>query len=266
MTPHARRLFLTVLFALCLAPRPALAWGPTGHQCIAQIAQDRLSPEALAAVTQLLGEQSLADVATWADEVRRQEGYEKSGPWHYMNPPADAEHVRRDQCPEEGCVLWAVDHFAQVLRDGTAPLEQRREALRFLVHFVGDIHQPLHVGLAHDRGGNDVRVEFQGNFTNLHKLWDSGLIHANRPGWSAYAAELESHITPERASQWSTPLDAEAWADESHQLAVSFVYSFPKEGTIDAFYSQQALGIIDARLAAAGVRLAALLNDIYRAP
>jgi len=201
-----------------------LGWGRDGHRIIGTIATHYLTPEAKAAVTTFLGDQSLADVSTWADEIKSNRAYDWARPLHYANvqPGADGFNLKRD-CPKEGCVVSAIIKYAKVLRSQDASPAERTEALKFLIHFVQDIHQPLHVSRARDKGGNDIKVEFFHDRTNLHRLWDSGLIRRTKKPWSAYAAELQQGITPEQLAKWKST-DPVEWATESYRLTLSHAY------------------------------------------
>ncbi len=257
--------------AVLLAPTGrALAWGSEGHRIVADIAEQYLDPETARQVRELLAIENattLAEVSTWADEIRRQRP--ETAPWHFVNipihPPAGtpAAYVAARDCPRSDCVVAAIERFEGVLRDKTAPPRQRLEALKFVVHFVGDIHQPLHAADDGDRGGNDVHVEFMGRSTNLHAVWDSGILAAARIGDErAYALSLARSITPAEVDIWraGTPAD---WANDSYGIASHLIYGeFPHgPGALPASYEQAALLVVGAQLEKAGVRLAAALNS-----
>ena len=137
------------------------------------------------------------------------------------------------------------------------------EALKFLVHFVGDIHQPLHVSHAKDKGGNDIKVEFFHDRTNLHRLWDSGLIRRTKKPWTDYASELRQGITPEQLADWRKVTDPSDWATESYELALSHAYEIPKNGQLGEAYFDRSIPVVNRRLAMAGVRMATMLNRIF---
>ena len=158
--------------------------------------------------------------------------------------------------------MSAIIKYSHILRDKTAKRSEKVEALKFLVHFVGDIHQPLHIGLARDKGGNDIKVEFFGNRTNLHKLWDSGLIRQTKKKWPDYAAELSLRITDQQRKEWST-LDPVQWASESYRLALSNAYAIPSDGELGQDYFERNIPVVERQLTMAGVRLAAMLNVIF---
>lgn len=241
----------------------AFGWGKDGHRIVADIASRLLTDRTRTEVEDLLRGESLAEVSTWADAVRDEPAYRATAPWHYVNIPKDAEaYDEKRDCPKAGCVVSAIRKQVETLKDGQAPREQRVEALKFLVHFVGDVHQPLHAGLAEDRGGNEIVVDFLGERKNLHEVWDSDLIErAHRP-WKEYADELARRMTDEQRKAWNSP-DPAHWATESHKLAVSHAYTVGSQGALDEAYLDRATPVVEDRLTAAGVRLAALLNSIF---
>lgn len=165
-----------ILCALLLAaPTAAFAWGPNGHRIVGRIAENHLTDEASRAVACLIGPESLAQVSTWPDEIRSDPAWKKSAPWHYISID-DGETLTTTQRDPAGDVLEALQRFEAALRDPQATPDAKREALKFLVHFVGDVHQPLHVGRRDDLGGNRVEAFWFAEKTNLHSVWDFQLI------------------------------------------------------------------------------------------
>ncbi|MCH7720984.1 MAG: S1/P1 nuclease, partial [Planctomycetes bacterium] len=195
------------------------------------------------AVKELLGDQTLADASTWADEIKSDRVYDWAKPLHYANVKPGSERFDLDRdCPEVGCVVSAIERFSRVLRTSGSvrfpqPTKKEQvEALKFLIHLVGDLHQPLHVSRARDRGGNDIAVEFFNNRTNLHRLWDSGLIRHTKKPWREYAAELRAQVTEAKTRPpWSYGKTPE-WATESYRLALSHAYAIPKDGKLGKAY------------------------------
>src|SRR5690349_6886376 len=163
---------LALLFPLAFQPLHREArWWDLGHRVVARIAETRLTPHTRAAVRDILGGQSLADASVWADNIRQYR--HDADKLHYVNIPLrDTVYLPERHCPAGQCVIAAIEQDRQVLADPAASPDQRAEALRFLIHFVGDLHQPLHVADDGDRGGNDRPVTFLGHATNLHKVWD----------------------------------------------------------------------------------------------
>lgn len=262
-----RVVWIGAAFWLCLSCSSAYGWGRDGHRMTGDIASRYLTPAAAYAVQDLLGEQTLADVSTWADEIKSDRSYDWARPWHYVNVnPGMERFVLERDCPEHGCVVSAIIKYAEVLRSETADRAEKKEALKFLVHFVGDLHQPLHVGYARDRGGNDVAVDFFGSRTNLHFVWDVSLIARRKIHWKRYADELYRAIEREQRRAWSKSLDPSDWATESFHLAERYAYAIPDDARLEQAYYDRVMPVVDERLAQAGVRLAAMLNDIFKEP
>lgn len=242
-------------------PGPAAAWGPTGHRVVGQIAENHLSADARRAVEALIGPEGLAEAATWADEIRSDPAWDKASPWHFISID-DGETLEATQRAPEGDVLWAIHHFSDVLVSPDASHEEKAEALKFLVHFVGDVHQPLHVGRRADRGGNSVRVTWFGRSTNLHQVWDSEMIDHEGLSFSELARFLD-HPTEEQVAAWraSTPED---WVRESFALRAK-VYDLG-DGKLGYAYAYHEFPVVRERLLQAGVRLAGLLDEIFAPP
>ena len=191
------------IFALSLAS-PAHAWGPIGHRITGAIADENLSGVARAEVELLLGSEDLAQASTWPDEMRSDpsEFWQKTAsPWHYVTVPNGNDYEASD-APPEGDAMTALARFTETLRDPKASQDDKRLALRFIVHIIGDLHQPLHAGNGTDRGGNDFNVTWFGKSTNLHSVWDSGLIEQRALSYSEYAKWLSRSITPLEVVAW----------------------------------------------------------------
>jgi S1/P1 Nuclease len=261
---------LCVAVLLSVRAAPAFAWGSEGHHIAAEIAEQFLEPSTAHQVRELLAidnETTLAQASTWADEIRSQRP--ETARWHYVNIPINpptgtpqAYDARRD-CPTGDCVVAKISAFEAVLRDKAAPPRQRLEALKWIVHLVGDINQPLHCADNNDRGGNEVHVMFMGLSTNLHQVWDTGILtHAGIKDERVYALDLVHSISPAEAEKWrsGTPAD---WADDSYGVASNLIYGvWPHDpGKLPASYEQKAIYVVQVQLEKAGVRLAAVLND-----
>jgi S1/P1 Nuclease len=266
-----RHLFAAVVFSLLL-PAHAFAWGYTGHQVIAEIAEQFLEPETAHRVRYLLAIENvttLAEVSKWADQIRLQ--HPETRPWHYVNIPVhpsageiDGYDPERD-CPQDDCVVARIELFKRTLLDQQAPERQRLEALKYLVHLIGDIHQPLHASNNNDRGGNNVVVTFMGHQTNLHAVWDTGIIEAAVKGDErGYALQLAQKITDDERTLWSSD-DPVLWANESYQIAARMIYGeLQHQGILPDIYQAQALLIVNQQLGRAGVRLAKVLNEVLK--
>lgn len=278
-----RHLWVVVTGMLAATPlSPALAWGGSGHEVVGFIAESFLTPSARQQVDALLaGEpasrRSLAAVSTWADEILSQPAWRaKTATWHYVNvsirePGYDAA---RD-CPGSDCVVAQVEEQRHRLADRALLPAVRLEALKFLVHFAGDMHQPIHIGDNKDKGGNSTFIRFQGHTIKLHRMWDSGVLdiaafdHRNEED---LARELAGAVTPAERSAWEQG-DVLAWAGESHVIARDEVYAefgtdAPEGGNspsspilVTADYADRHVATAEKRLAQAGVRLAFMLNQ-----
>ena len=247
---------------------PAFGWGPQGHSLIARLAAAHLTPEAAARVAEILGPgNTLASISSWADRIRRDRA--ATAPWHYIDIPIDQPHLdmARD-CPKGDCVLAKIEDFKKAVVDPEATAEQRKEALMFLVHFVGDMHQPLHCSDNRDKGGNGVRLDFFGRSSNLHSVWDSGLL--GRIGQEdALFTQFSKDLTERLAKKWGKGTVGE-WAEQSHKVAQKVVYGkLPKapaggQVTVDAAYERLADRVIKDQIEKAGARLATVLNATLR--
>ncbi|MEL7238496.1 MAG: S1/P1 nuclease [Planctomycetota bacterium] len=272
-------MFRSLAVVACIAvasPADAL-WGRDGHAIIADLAWRELSAETQAAINELLTDsehgKTIQETASWADAVRPQDAYRWSAPLHYVNIPIGAsgyDHAR--DCPDVGCVVSAVQRFRDEVRDTSLPIDQRRQALMFLVHFVGDLHQPMHGGRAQDRGGNDIDITFYGRETNLHRIWDSSILQAHDGSpWPVKAERLHGAISDNHRLAWLADFHEEdmlatagRWAYESHMLAERFAYGLVDSGdSLSANYVTATIGVSELRLLQGGVRLAAVLETAF---
>jgi len=243
------------------APEPApLFWGADGHRIVAQVALDQLTPSTASETRRLLGGQNITDVASWADDIRRQRL--ETAPWHYVDIElGDTSYVPARDCKFDQCVIGAIAAQTAILSDRSRPDSVRAEALKYVVHFVGDVHQPLHGSDHADQGGNAVHVTFQGRPTNLHSLWDSGLLLSYGESDADVVRDIETEISHRTDLAAIRGAAVTAWAMESHDIARDFVYhDLPPSLEITPAYAEAARPIIHERLLRAGVRLAATLE------
>jgi nuclease S1 len=260
----ARQKWIWYLALMCFLiwamPVRAFAWGNAGHRIIAQIAQDNLTAKARKEVSKLLPSSSMVSDSTWADIQRVTNP--KTRRWHFVDIPLNADSYDPNASyADSDCIVAKIDYFTKVL-SGRSSSADRTEALRFLIHLVGDIHDPMHCVDNNDAGGNKVKLTFFGDSTNLHSVWDSGIIERSIKGKeSYYAKSLESKFEGQKSAllKGGTPQD---WAWESHAVAVYSAYSLPPGKVLSEYYFQTNAPVVDAQLFAAGIRLAALLNQI----
>ena len=306
---------LTVLAWPFLAG-PAFAWGCKGHQTVALIAEKHLTPEAQQYLDKLLTENPidpqlkrycgsfsgslLADSSTWPDDIRNTA---HNGPWHYIDIPRGAARgPLASFCGESGCVTQAIAEQLAILKDAHADAHKRADAVRYLVHFVGDLHMPLHASTNNDQGGNCVPVRYfrrkprernHSYVPNLHALWDTAIVERDMEGADPveYAGFLEEFFKDESSNWQKAEIHVEDWAWESHDLAETSVYGelVPKDPVeapvavractednnvgerllnlhfvADAHYQEVAAPVVEKRITQAGIRLAVLLNEAVK--
>jgi hypothetical protein len=243
---------------LAIAAPDRVAWAGFGHRALARVAAELLTPEARRAVRELLRDSSLASVAVWADEIRARQP-ETVG-WHFVNIPLEAAgYDPAAHCPAHDCVIEAIRFNRAVLADPSAPRGSRLQALKYLVHFVGDLHQPLHVSDNRDRGGNDVLVTVPGRGSaRLHSVWDAVLFEAGDWTEERLTVELRARANANRAA-WEGG-DLPEWVEEARRLARDHAYRLPAPDAVDQRYLTEGLEVAIVQLARGAVRLAELLN------
>jgi hypothetical protein len=249
---------VTLIGVLLLASAIASPWGAIGHRLVGRIAEPHLSPEARQPLQALLGPESLAQVSTWPDEIRADPAWKRANPWHYVNIADDETYETAPKHPG-GDVVEALQRLTTVLQEPQATLQDQVVAVKCLVHLVGDIHQPLHVGRREDQGGNTITVFWFGAPSNLHKVWDEQLIEAEQLRFSALAAFLTPPTAADVAAwQHSTVLD---WVREAMRRR-SQVDEIG-DGQLGYAYLSKQMPTVKERLRRAEVRLAGLLNTIF---
>ena len=271
---HAHRLgWLTSMLAL-FCSTAAQAWGPAAHRIVAQLAEGQLQADARVKVRQLLtlsDARHLSDIANWADDLRedpdQREFARATARLHYVNFADSACRFEADRiCANGQCVVAAIDHYAAILADGSRPLAERAEALRFVVHFVGDVHQPLHAGYRPDRGGNHMQVridearhqhaavEFDHLGVGADALGRIGVGADEGDGWSRHAERLARMAPLADASE-----DPVAWARQSCRLTRD-AGIYPDSRNIDSAYLERMRPLAERQMRLAGKRLANVLN------
>jgi hypothetical protein len=313
LAPGIRALLLAVVCASLFAGF-ACGWGCKGHQAVALIAERHLTPEARQYLDALLKENPidaqlkrtcgvfadslLADGANWPDDIR---GFRHNGPWHYIDIPRHAVHQSADAyCGGAGCVTRAIAEQLAILKNPHADALERAEAVRYIVHLIGDLHMPLHASDNNDSGGSCVPVSFLGDephrynqsYTpNLHSIWDTSILERAMNGADSHriSSQLDTEFQTKFASWQQAGIDVERWAWESHDLAESFAYGklHPKDPAekpepahscsgvgerllqrhfrVDKKYQQATAPVVEQRVAQAGIRLAMVLNEAVSA-
>ena len=248
------------IFILLLIPFNLFGWGKTGHRVVGEIAEKNLTVEVREIVRDLLDGHSLANASTWADEMRSNPKFDKYSSWHYINLPIDKEY---DEIPSTANnVITQISKAIEVLNSPLANREVKQFYLKYLIHMVGDLHQPLHTGREEDWGGNKIQVNFKGrkgaeNWTNLHDLWDAGIIDDYKMSYTEYATKLMD------IKKLDFPQgNALEWSKESHSF-VPKIYETTAGSYLSYDYVYEVLPIIDQRLYQAGIRLSTILNEIF---
>lgn len=248
----------SIFCLLALLSFTCFGWGPTGHRTVGLIAEKHLTAKAKKNIAKILGQQSLAEVATWMDEIRSDSTYNYTTDWHWVTIETGKTY---DQSPKnpKGDVIATLERIITELKKHTLDKKTETEYLKMLIHLVGDIHQPLHVGCCDDQGGNKVKVKWFGRDSNLHSTWDSNMIDDTKLSFTELAGflgepDVNSLISLQKNS-------VREWADESMSFRRQ-VYDIG-DGNLGYKYSYNYFPIAKQRMLKAGIRLAGILNQIY---
>ncbi|TXD51952.1 MULTISPECIES: S1/P1 nuclease [unclassified Polaribacter] len=238
----------------------AVFWGKNGHRVTGKIAEKHLTRKAKKQIDKLLKGQSLAFVSTFADEIKSDRKYSKYYPWHYVNMNLDQTYQEAEKNPK-GDLVTGINACIEILKDKTSSEEDKAFHLKLLIHFVGDLHQPMHIGQKEDKGGNAVQVEWFGKGTNLHAVWDSKMID----DWEMSYVELANNaadLSKEeiKAIEQGTIID---WVHEVHKITKEVYNSVEKGENLRYQYSYDHFGTVRMQLQKGGIRLAKVLNEIY---
>jgi hypothetical protein len=261
--PISRFILRCFLFSsVLLISQQAFCWGLLGHRVIGEIAEKHLSKKAKKELRKLIGKETLALWSNWPDFIKSDSSWDHVSPWHYVNLPG---HLPKEKFMEELKKLPGKSLYSQIpammaeLRDKSLPAEQRKRALIFLVHFVGDLHQPLHVGRAEDLGGNKVVVYWFSKKTNLHSLWDSMLMEQQQYSYTEYSNLLDI-ADKEDMKKWATT-SLEDCFYETYSLANIVYDTTPAESKLGYDYNFRFKNMMEQQLLKGGIRLAAMLNQ-----
>ena len=255
-----------VMTASLLVASPSWGWGQTGHRITGELAQSRINGKTAAEIELILGNQGLAEMSTWPDEQRSnpQSFWQKdANPWHYVTLRA-GQQPGELVSPAEGDALTALERFAVIVRDRKKTRDERALALRLIIHIIGDLHQPLHVGNGTDRGGNDVKVTWFGEQSNLHSVWDSKIIDRQGLSFTEYTQRLDQRLTAEQTIGW---WDArpETWIGESAKLRDGLYPGGSEQpAALGYVYQYQHLPTVETRLQQSGIRIAAYLDVLFK--
>lgn len=256
---------IVIVFTLLYLPLQSFSWGLLGHRIVGQIAESYLSKKAKKAVWAILGNETLAMGANWPDFIKSDSTYNYLGPWHYINIKGGLNEQQAIQAIEADTSVNAytkINFLKAELKKKDLPLATKQMYLRLLVHLVGDIHQPLHIGRPDDRGGNRIRVLWFKDSYNLHQIWDEVLIDFQQLSYTEYAKAI-NFSSPAQRAQWNSP-GLSYWMYESYVIAEQ-IYGDVKtnEDKLGFQYNFKYKAVLEDRLLRGGVRLAYILNEIF---
>ena len=253
----------SLIVLLVLIPTLSFAniWGRTGHRVTGHIAEKHLSKKAKRAIYRLLDGNSLAFASTYADEIKADRSFSKYSPWHYVNYPL-AKKYHESKKSEYGDLVTAIADCIGILKDKNSSKEDKVFYLKLLIHFVGDLHQPMHVGIAADKGGNDIQVQWFKQGSNLHAVWDTKMLEMYGMSYYELGDELDRSTTKKerKAIQQGTVVD---WLEESHAYANDLYGSVEVGERLGYNYAYKYNPLLFRRLKKGGFRLAKILNDVF---
>jgi hypothetical protein len=239
----------------------SMDWGKTGHRVVSKLAQQYLTTKAQKEIDILLDGASLVSISTYGDEIKSNPKYKALRPWHYINLPLDESYANAKKNPK-GDVVMAIKKCIAKVKDQNEPKNERAFYLKLLVHFIGDLHQPMHVGRKEDRGGNSIRLQWFGKTSNLHRLWDSHLIDSHGMNATQLLGDLEE-LSPKLIKEIQNQ-SLEQWVNESQALAKIIYENTPSNSKLGEEYQSRYLPLLKIQLQRGGLRLAAQLNEIFK--
>ena len=257
--------FLPVLLLIAL-PFSSMAWGLLGHRIVGEIAYSYLTPKAKKAIQQILGDESLAMAANWPDFIKSDPSYRYLGPWHYINFKSGLtekevyDYLKADTATD---AYTKLNFVVKELKTPGLAADKKLFYLRLLIHIAGDLQQPMHVAHPDDQGGNAIKLEWFGKPTNLHAVWDEQLIEFQQLSYTEYAKAV-NHPTAAQKAAWQKQTIAD-WIFDSYQLTDAIYKDIEKAGPKLSYrYNFDHIKTVDQQLLKGGVRLAAVLNEVFK--
>ncbi len=254
-------IYAILLLFICSSFSPSdVKWSATGHRVVGKIADNYLKASTKRKIQKLLDRKSLAFVSTFADEIKSDKKYNEFYTWHYINMPLDATYETSKKNPK-GDLVTGIAYCKKIIKDDNASNDDKAFYLKLLIHLIGDLHQPMHVGKAEDRGGNDIKLQWFYKDTNLHRVWDNEMINSFDMGYIELAENADVLTKQQvKAIQEGTVID---WVNETHILS-NKVYASVTEGeNLRYRYSYDHFETVRTQLQIAGIRLAKVLNDLF---
>jgi hypothetical protein len=253
-------LLIPFLFFMKSSSDEAVFWGKNGHRSTGEIAEKHLTRKAKRSIDKILKGQSLAFVATYADEIKSDKKYNKYYSWHYINMDLDQTYEQSEKNPK-GDLVTGINTCIKILNDKNSSDDEKNFHLKMLVHFMGDLHQPMHIGRKEDKGGNSIQVEWFGRGSNLHRVWDTNMID----DWEMSYIELADNADDLSKIQIETIEKGTLidWVNEVHIVTNEVYNSVEKGENLRYKYSYNHFGTVRTQLQKGGIRLAKVLNDIF---
>ncbi|HLV41718.1 MAG TPA: S1/P1 nuclease [Brumimicrobium sp.] len=253
-------IFTVVLIALSFVySLESKAWGMLGHRVVGEVASKHLNESTKTRIKDILGHQTIAEVSNWMDDIKSDKKYDSLGPWHYVTIPDGMKYSETNLNPK-GDAIAGINFVVKQLKSENLDPELEKEYLMILIHLVGDIHQPLHVGNGTDKGGNDVKVSWFGENSNLHRVWDSDIIDGKKYSYTELT-EIINHPSNDEVVSWQTD-NVEDWAHQCMEFRDG-IYDFGSGYAWEYKYMYANWSVMKNQLLKGGVRLAGVLNDIY---
>jgi hypothetical protein len=256
-----KKIVFLILFSVQFSFGNSIFWSKTGHRAIGKVAQEELSGKTRRAIDRLLDGQSIASISNFADEIKADRSFREFSAWHYVNIPPDKDYS--DIEPSKyGDLVVGIQKCITMVKNDKNTKEDRVFYLKMLVHLIGDLHQPMHVGRLEDKGGNDIQVQWFGNGSNLHRVWDSNMINDYGLSYTELATSLpELDKKEKKAIQNGTVLD---WVEESQEIANKLYESVEVGEKLAYRYSYTWWSTVESQLQKGGLRLAKVLNELFK--
>ncbi|WP_187262995.1 S1/P1 nuclease [Pontibacter beigongshangensis] len=253
------KLIFSIISIILLFTTQAFSWGQNGHRAVGLVAEQHLTRKTKKIVMEILEDNSLAEVSNWMDEIKSDTAYNHTHDWHWVTIPDGMRYEQTAKNPN-GDIIMKIEEIVSALKAGNLPLAKEREYLKYLVHLVGDLHQPMHVGGKDDQGGNAVKVLWFGQPSNLHRVWDSDMIDGKNLSYTELAHFLGKPAKAQ-VKQWQATSVRE-WAYDMMPYRQA-IYHLPADNKLSYRYPYKHFDTVQHCLLQGGVRLAGLLNQIY---
>lgn len=237
----------------------ALAWGQTGHRVVAKVAENHLSKKTKKALHEIMGHESLVEASTWMDNIKSDSTYDHAKPWHYVTIPEGKDYATAEH-NKSGDAYEAIGRMIKILKSEKSTMAEKKDAIRMLTHLVGDFHQPLHVGNGEDKGGNSVKIKWFYSKSNLHRIWDSGIIDHKGLSYTELALMIDHPIELPESVVCTT--DRNIWIKEAVDLRPQ-IYDIGDKKNLSYQYQYKNWDTVKKQLYKGGRRLAQILNEIY---